>query len=554
MKNPEEDQRIPERCGSNNTAESCIEFLEENNQLKPDEIIKIAEEALRLADSGKRNHLKKKALFHLSKAHSKLRDYQQSIYSLRTILQESDIELTEEEKADCHDSLGTAYWNICDYDSALENLLSALDYYERVDDKRRKSAVEANIGIVFADVEEDEKALEYTRKALQTAEVSGNEAQRASYLNNLGILLFRQDEREEALQYFLESARVKEQLGEEAKLVTTYLNIADTYAELGVKDKVIPFLEKALKIAIDNDNVRYHARALRSLGSYYSGNCCYDKAESFLGEALKMSEQIANTKDTAAVLEDLSILYERMGDHYRALKYKKEQMELQKKIFSEETVKKVAETHTLYEVKKKELETELLRERTEELARLNRELNSQYRDLQATESALREANMELQMKMEIDPLTGLLNNQRIYEKLQGYVDNSRENKEPLSVIMFDIDHFKKLNDRYGHAVGNKALVEIGRIIKESTRENDLVFRFGGEEFLVVLPCRRIGVAIHVAERVRNAVERVAFHEDARITISGGAKELDQQSAHELIVEVDKLLYKAKNSGRNRIAG
>jgi len=102
-------------------------------------------------------------------------------------------------------------------------------------------------------------------------------------------------------------------------------------------------------------------------------------------------------------------------------------------------------------------------------------------------------------------------------------------------------------------VGNRALEEIGRVIRENVRENDLAFRFGGEEFLVVLPCRGIDVAINVAERIRKAVERMTFYEDARITVSGGVEELDQQGAHELIVDVDRLLYEAKNSGRNRIA-
>jgi len=553
VKNPGENRETSARCSSNHTAESCIESLEENDQLKPDEIIKVAEEALRLAERGDQKVLKKKALLHMAKAYSELRDYQQSIYCLRTILQESGMDLTEEEKADCHDRLGTAYWNICDYDGALENLISALDYYERIADETRKSPLESNIGIVFAEIGEDEKAVEYTRKALQTAEITNDNARRAYSLNNLGILLFRQDRRKEALECFLESAAIKEQLGEEAKLVTTYLNIADAYAEFGDREKVVPYIEKALRIAVENDDTRYHARALKALGSYYLGECCYDRAESFLKKALAMSQQISNAKDTVDVLAKLSDLYEKKEDHSSALQYKKEQMELQKKIFSEETARRVAEAHTLYEVKKKELEAELLKERTEELARLNRELNSQFRDLQATESALREANMELQVKMEIDPLTGLLNNQRIYEKLQGYIGQSRANDETLSVIMFDLDHFKELNDRFGHPVGNRALEEIGRVIRENVRENDLAFRFGGEEFLVVLPCRGIDVAINVAERIRKAVEKMTFHEDARITVSGGVEELDQQGAHELIVDVDRLLYEAKNSGRNRIA-
>jgi len=259
-------------------------------------------------------------------------------------------------------------------------------------------------------------------------------------------------------------------------------------------------------------------------------------------------------KEMSRTLEGLSRLHEETGDYAAALRYQKEQATVDKKIFSEETAKKIAEIHTLFETKKKIAEAELLKQKTKELSSLNKKISEQYESLKAAEGALKEVNKELREQMEVDTLTTLLNNQRLYEKLQDKIERSRRRDQPLSIIMLDLDHFKSINDEYGHPVGNKALRSLGETIKESIRRNDIAFRFGGEEFLVVLPDTPRNVAVRVAERIREAVADMTFHEELRMTISGGVKELEDHNAHELIVEADRFLYEAKKRGRNMIIG
>jgi len=125
---------------------------------------------------------------------------------------------------------------------------------------------------------------------------------------------------------------------------------------------------------------------------------------------------------------------------------------------------------------------------------------------------------------------------------------------PFSVIMIDIDHFKKVNDTYGHQIGDLVLVGITEIIKTNIRKSDSVGRYGGEEFIVLLPETNLNDAAIVAEKLRHKVSEFDFHKVGKVTISLGVAEVsqDMHSIDDLIKEADKKLYIAKNEGRNKV--
>ncbi len=531
-----------------------IAFLEETDDRDPSEIIEVCQEILRLQSSSHDSKNEEKALSYLAKAYSTLGNYQQSVQYLQQILQTWDKSMGERIKADYMSRLGVACWHLGDYEKALQNLIDALSFFESIDDKTRIADLQCNVSIIFAEIEENEKSEEYIRKALDTAERNGDEDQQAAFLNNLGILLFRKSMKQEGLECFLRSAEIKERLGQSRKLTTTYVNIAESYEDLGEREKIVPFLEKAIDLAERHHDAECLIKCMRHLGVYYMDESDFDKAAEHLNEAMKLLEGSTLLKERSRTLEALSTLHERNGDFAGALKCQKEQATVDKKFFSEETAKRIAEIHALYETKKKIAEAELLKEKTKELSRLNLKISEQYESLKSAEGALKEVNKELREQMEIDSLTTLLNNQRLYEKLQDKIERSRNREQALSVIMLDLDHFKDINDHYGHPVGNKALRALGATIKESIRRGDIAFRFGGEEFLVVLPDTTRAVAVRIAERIRRAVEIMGFHNDLKMTISAGVKEFSDHDAHALIVEADKFLYEAKKRGRNMVIG
>ncbi len=160
-----------------------------------------------------------------------------------------------------------------------------------------------------------------------------------------------------------------------------------------------------------------------------------------------------------------------------------------------------------------------------------------------------------------DPLTGLYNRRFLAEHLQHLFEASRRTNSPLSVVMIDIDCFKQFNDRYGHPEGDLVLKTVAHLIEANVRGMDIVVRYGGEEFLVVLPGTNQQEAIVVAERVRRAVEKYTFRHyhlfggAQRITVSIGVATYpnDALTPEELIQASDQALYEAKRAGRNRVA-
>jgi diguanylate cyclase len=124
-----------------------------------------------------------------------------------------------------------------------------------------------------------------------------------------------------------------------------------------------------------------------------------------------------------------------------------------------------------------------------------------------------------------------------------------------SVLMLDIDHFKNVNDTYGHAIGDEVLQLLAQTIKENLRENDFIGRFGGEEFLVTLPSTNITQAIQVGEKLRAAIEASPHPKAGVFTVSVGVAAASpiQKDEKAVVIEADQQLYVAKNAGRNRVS-
>ena len=147
----------------------------------------------------------------------------------------------------------------------------------------------------------------------------------------------------------------------------------------------------------------------------------------------------------------------------------------------------------------------------------------------------------------IDPLTELWNRRRLYLFIGKVIELSKRSGDPFSLILLDIDHFKRYNDTHGHNAGDSILIKISEILLDCSREQDLVVRYGGEEFIVVLPNTSISQAEIIAERILTNVRK-----NTDVTISAGlAQYTGQTDFDQLVNQADEALYAAKNSGRDR---
>lgn len=169
-----------------------------------------------------------------------------------------------------------------------------------------------------------------------------------------------------------------------------------------------------------------------------------------------------------------------------------------------------------------------------------------------TQLELEYKNRILSEMSSIDGLTKIGNHRALIERLKAEIAEASRTSRPLSIAIFDIDDFKKVNDSKGHVYGDQVLVDIASIMKKSIRGADFAGRYGGEEFMVIFPNTTLSVAKKISERIRQAVEEYNYVDGLRITISGGVGQYNNETITELVHSADTRLYTAKRNGKNQI--
>lgn len=205
-------------------------------------------------------------------------------------------------------------------------------------------------------------------------------------------------------------------------------------------------------------------------------------------------------------------------------------------------------TRQAFEHAKEELKE---RQRAESaLKTVNEELQKHVKDVEKLQAELRDQAVH-------DPLTGLYNRRYLDETLSREILRAKRDNDPLSIIVADIDHFKSINDTYGHQIGDLFLVEVAQLFKRVVRGSDLVYRYGGEEFVLVLPETTVDSAKMRAEEIRlKCAQLIVQHEGKKlgITLSFGVANypVNGEQGEEIILKADHALYDAKRMGRNQV--
>lgn len=195
----------------------------------------------------------------------------------------------------------------------------------------------------------------------------------------------------------------------------------------------------------------------------------------------------------------------------------------------------------------------IINKMTKELKQYHDRLEYTVTDLQMEMAERKVAIEELEKQAITDPLTSLFNRRKFNEILAYEVERNQRYKSGLSLIMCDIDHFKIINDKFGHDVGDEALKTFSDKISKNIREVDIFARWGGEEFMILMPNVTINNARSVAEKLRKTIESTRIKKAGNMTVSFGVTHFNDGDTPESFVKrVDEALYKAKESGRNTV--
>ena len=170
------------------------------------------------------------------------------------------------------------------------------------------------------------------------------------------------------------------------------------------------------------------------------------------------------------------------------------------------------------------------------------------------EQLVHERTLELQRLANFDALTGIYNRRKFRELLDNELERARRYHQPLSVVLMDIDHFKKINDQHGHGEGDRVLESIAALLRNHLRKSDFYARWGGEEFIIMMTHTDLRTALQVAEKIRQLLSGIKYGNSAGVvTASFGISSLvSDEKVNSLIKRADDALYDAKHSGRNCI--
>ncbi|WP_291326885.1 diguanylate cyclase [Desulfovibrio sp. UCD-KL4C] len=226
--------------------------------------------------------------------------------------------------------------------------------------------------------------------------------------------------------------------------------------------------------------------------------------------------------------------------------------EKENKLRNEELIQELMEVKELQEDNSAQLSI-LLHELDDKNLILEKEISERKK----AEKKLRESEEMFKSLSITDPLTGLYNRRHLQDVARSELARNKKNKTPLCILLMDVDNFKNFNDSYGHSAGDVVLKSVSRIIKDSLREFDSAFRYGGEEFITVLPETEQKEAIRIAEEIRITLAQKEFHPNSgdpvQKTMSIGiAQYQPEESLDEMLKRADENMYRAKIKGKNRV--
>lgn len=442
------------------------------------------------------------------------------------------------------------------YFKALETLSEAELLVVENTDKKIRRELYFKFYFVFNNMKNKEKEKEYTLKVINLYE---EEKLKKDYeyiiaLYNYSLLLKNKKEKKEL------SKKIKEIILKKDNSINGTLY--EILARLDVeKDKSIGYIDKSIEIFKSFQN-NYEV--------YYSKKTKIElliKRRMF-EDALKVINTFSEEeKQKTEMLKLISETYEGLGDNGKALEYAMEYQKSYENGFNKVFIKTVKDLRNMFQTVEKEKEnTMLLRETREKQEKIRDEqtkLIEKERFIMFSYFSLIVilvlciisilAYRRIKIKATIDDLTKVYNRKTIQNIADKIFKNNRS--KPLSLIFFDIDHFKKINDKFGHQAGDIVLQKVSSTVKKTLRRDDKVGRFGGEEFLII---SRNGIQVteRMAERLRKEIQKLTFEEypDIKVTASFGlaTRMSEDNNISDIIKRVDNKLYEAKENGRNNI--
>lgn len=454
-------------------------------------------------------------------------------------------------------NLGNVYSSFGEYATALNNYLESLRLYQEINNSLGISRALNNIGYIYTRLEDWDKALDHLQRALLLKQQIGDKQNEGLVLIHIGnVHEFRRDYAN-ALEFYTRGLRITQDVGDRQNEASSLNDIGNVYQELGDYQKAVSYYTQSLQIAQEVGIKYYETKALINLGATLIKLNNPQEAVKHLKQAIVISEEIKSNDLIYRAHESLSNAYELMGDLAQSLAHHKEFHRSREQVFSEDSANKVKSIVIQSEVEKSQREAEIYRLKNVELARAYEDLHTVNEEKSELVAQLRQQADALDKQTKEDSLTGLHNRRYLDDQITQEFSRARRFKRDLTVVMADIDSFKSINDKFSHQTGDDVIKIVAKILRDSCRMIDVVARFGGEEFVLLLIETPVHKARLLCEKIRTAIEKydwTAIDPELRVTISMGlTDDLALADPQAMLSDADSKLYEAKRAGRNQIA-
>lgn len=455
-------------------------------------------------------------------------------------------------------------------DFALQDCVKAEHLYREEELVDGAEGLIFDIGIIYRRLGFLERAEKYLNRAQEIAERDKLRFGQIQVYLQQGFLEEQRNNLDKAIAKYQAAMEVARKDGIQSELVPIRIALAGGYNLQGKYSKAIQQLELAQEAREKLGNINYDGMAAMQYGIALSNIEQAQQAEEFFHEAERQMLRDNNRRYLAILYEAWAKSYEREGNNMQALDKYQKFMELQKDLDRQRSDQQTQVLRFEYDSERTEMENEQLQKeqklKDEQLESLEKARQWQVLaivlggllTLVLIWFSMRQVANSRRFKQlaYTDSLTGLANRRQIERALKRAMESANETQKPLSILMYDIDHFKVINDRHGHSVGDVVLTNLSNFSQELLRDNDVLGRTGGEEFLAILPNANIDQAIQVAKRLQREVDLKQYTDiesDLNATISVGVTEFKPgENMDQLLHRVDEALYQAKEHGRNRV--
>jgi two-component system cell cycle response regulator len=454
-------------------------------------------------------------------------------------------------------NIGLVLRDTAQFADALSYLFMSQELAEAAADGHASAHALASIGAVLADLGDSGPATAYHLRALALLVDHPDATLEASTLTSLGRLLALGGHRDEALVHLRRALTIAHRSGQLGDIAAALLAQGLAHQQAGDWARAERLLLEALATVRRTSQRLLEADTLLALGRNRSGQCQPEAAAELLSHALQLAESLQADHLAAKLHEALSQQHETLGRFELALRHFRACHACEQRVHSRSQQRRIRALLGRADLERVHRDAEQQRRRGDELAVALDALRAADRQKEDLLAQLSQQTDMLRQLAREDGLTGLSNRRWLDAQLDRERERARRHGHPLALAMIDIDHFKAINDRCSHRVGDEVLRRVARLLRDACRSGDVVGRYGGEEFLVVLVETPLAAARGVCEKLRRLIVSQPWEdlhpELHRVSVSIGlAGDAEDPVARDLLQEADHQLYRAKREGRNRL--